>query len=119
MGNREDHQRAHLRALEEETVPSPLEGLLTSTRLLGRRNRLTRPGTHRGVPVSVRRRHTSRYHFRPIVNGFDTTPSGPQSPGLSSPHTTNQSPLTLRQREWIQTIDALRARIRKRTATPT
>src|SRR6266581_4643142 len=75
MGNREDHQRAHLRALEEETVPSPLEGLLTGTRLLGRRNRLTRPGTHRRVPVSVRRRHTSRYHPRPILDSIDTTPT--------------------------------------------
>src|SRR6266581_8997412 len=79
MGSREDHQRAHLWALEEETVPSPLEGLLTGTRLLGRRNGLTRPGTHRGVPVSVRRRHTSRYHPRPIVNGFDTTPTFPST----------------------------------------
>src|SRR6266581_8674677 len=75
MGSREDHQRAHLWVLEEETIPSPLEGLLTGTRLLGRRNRLTCPRTHRGVPVSVRRHHTSRYHLRPIVNGFDTTPT--------------------------------------------
>src|SRR6266704_2092498 len=75
MGSREDHQRTHLWTMEEETVLGPLEGLLTSTRLLGRRDRLTRPGTHRGVPVSVRRRHTSRYHPRPILDSIDTTPT--------------------------------------------
>src|SRR6266581_4350906 len=100
MGSREDHQRAHLWALEEETVLGPLEGLLTSTRLLGRRNRLTRPGTHRGVPISVRRRHTSRYHPRPIVNGFDTTPTFHNTLGTT---VTSPIPLTRGKRITVAT----------------
>jgi len=43
---------------------------------------------------------------------------GPSTP-THPPHATNESPLTPRQREWLQTMDALRARIRKRTTTPT
>jgi len=50
---------------------------------------------------------------------LSTTPSEPQLPEPSPPHTTNQLPLTPQQREWLQTIDALAAKIRRKTATPT
>jgi len=52
---------------------------------------------------------------------LSTTPLEPQSPTPSPSYAANVSPLPLtpRQREWIQTIDVLRARVQKRTATPT
>jgi len=75
MGSREDSQRTHYWTVEEETIPGTLEGILTGTRLLGRRNRSTCPGTHRKVPVSVGQHHSRHYHLRPIIDSLDTTPT--------------------------------------------
>jgi len=64
MGSGEDNQNAPLWPLEEETIPGQVEGLLTRTRLVGKRRRPPHPRTTGNFQEPTKHQHKNHERYQ-------------------------------------------------------